>query len=233
MWRGILLTIVAVPLCFGAACELSCSPLPPGDPPDTELPLDLADCELSIIENLEGTQAEVTARITDSQSRPVEMSGGQSVVVNGEALAGPDAHDEYVAVIPAAERYEVVVTEPTRGVLTTAIDAPPAFEITSPAEGGDASLSGFTLEWSNPAAEFEVRIALRQAILGTSRQTTGGPVADAGSFEFSAADLAVFQQGADLVIIVTKAAELDAINGFDGGTLSVIRPVRATVNPAP
>ncbi len=233
MRRGILLTIVALPFSLGAACELSCGPISPGNPPSTELPLDLANCVLTIIEDLDGTVARMSAQITSSQGRPVRMTEEQSVVVNGEPLDGPDADDEYLGTLAVADRYEVVVTEPTRGVVATSIDAPPAFGITAPAEGGDASLSGFTLEWSHPTPDVQVRIALRQSILGSNRQRTYGPVPDTGGFEFSAADLAAFQQGADLTAIVTKISTLGAVNGFNSGTLTVIRSARADVTPTP
>ena len=164
---------------------------------------------------------------------PVEFDSGQSVQINGQVLAPAHGLGDYSVTIPVADDYIVTVNEPTRGVQSTNQAAPPDFAITSPTDGGPASLSGFTVTDSNPDANLQVVITLVQSLFGQGRHLVVGPFADTGSRSFTAQDLAVFQQGADLSITVTKASRRSDIAGFASGKVTVERSRMVKATPAP
>ena len=235
MWRGMLLVALSAGMCLGASCGLDCTvcganviwPIP-----STTVELDLTDCVLTIAQTADATDANAEATIIDSWGLPVELEDGQAVSVNAQALLPTVTDGDYARSVPAADQYVVTVNEPSRGVSTTTIDTP-TFTITSHDDGDGASLSGFTLEWSDADAALKVRISLTQSILGDSKTAKVGPIADAGSHAFDAADLADFQQGADITVKVTKTNTQDAINGFNDGELSVTYSVTISVTPGP
>lgn len=118
-------------------------------------------------------------------------------------------------------------------MLETTITSPGGFQITSPSSGGDASLSGFTVTWSNADASLEVTIALWQTLFGRTTTEEFGPQADRGSYTFNHEDLIDFRQGADLLIAVVRAKEQQNIAGFSTGTLALQHAVTVAVTPAP
>jgi len=232
MRKIILLIVVCACFCAGASCSVSCdgSPIPW---PNVDTELDRATCTIRIAENATGGTATAMAEITTAAGWPVELGEGQSVQVNGQPMAAAGDSGEYAVTIPAAGTYTVTVTEPTRGVQTTSQPTPPDFQITSPTEGGPASLSGFTVSYSNPDAALQVSIKLVQTLFGHEEQMVVGPLADTGSKSFTAQDLAEFRQGADLSIAVTKISRHDGINGFAAGQLSVERTRSVKAKPQP
>jgi len=193
--------------------------------------LDRLGCTMFIVE--ENGQADVTAKITSILGLPVELSEGQAVEVNGQPLTGPDARLEYTATIPRADTYLITAIEPTRGVQDTTVKPPAAFAITSPSEGGEASLSGFTVTWSNANPDLHVLVRVSQDIFGQQRAFVSDMLTDGGSFTLTAEDLGEFQQGADLDITVRRIRQVSAINGFNSGQVSVARSQTVQCVPAP
>ena len=127
---------------------MSCSGIP-GPDYFVNLVLDRADCTMKISQTSTDSQATVIATITDGDGNYVELSDDQAVAVNQRNLSGPGSNGQYTKTVPVSDNYTVTVTEPSRGVENTTIDAPADFEITSPTDGQGVSLSGFTLNWSN------------------------------------------------------------------------------------
>ena len=194
-------------LSSGASCDLGCNGI--SIPwPVVDQPLDQTACTIRVVENLgeSSATATVTADILTLLGLPVELRNGQSVTVNGQTLTPADIAGEYSGTIPVANVYAVTVTEPSRGVQTTSQPAPPDFAITAPSAGGPASLSGFTVSDSNADATLQVSITLVQTLFGVDHRVAIGPFADTGSKVLTAQDLAVFRQGADLAITVTRRA---------------------------
>jgi hypothetical protein len=227
MKRLILLSVV-MGLCLGVSCTISGPDdndnggLQGNDNHDAtpgRTTLDQANATLTIVQEAGGSEADVTAELTDENGVTLELQGEQAVLVNGQALDGPDSDDVYTATIEADSEYVIAVREPTRGVEETTVDAPGDFEVTSPVEGGGAPLSGFTLEWSNPNNLLTVRIKISQTLFGETESVTFGPFTDTGSREFDVADLEPFRQGADLVITVTKINARASVSGFDTATV--------------
>ena len=226
--RMILLSVV-IGLCLGVSCTI----IPDGVLPGTSTPLDKANATITITEAPGATSADVAADIADSAGRTVLMTTGQAVSVNGMMLTGPDAVGEYTASVPMTDTYAIRVQEPTRGVQTTAIDAPATFVITAPAAGGAAPLSGFTLQWSNANDRLQVEIRIAQVVLGDTSSQKYGPFTDTGTRQFLAADLVpYFVQGADLTITVTRFSQTP-VAGFSSGTASVRVSASETVVPRP
>ena len=205
-----------LPVCVAATCTLS------GDirfvSTDT---LDVAEADITISQTGDGTQATVAATIRLDALTYVTLQGGQAVEVNGEELTRSSATGEYRGSVATAAQYTVTVREPTRGVQDTTITAPGDFAITSPVDSGSASLSGFTVSWSNADAGLMVEVTISQRLFGEDLTLTLDPATDTGSVAVTAADIqdAGFGQGVNLTISVTKISELDAINGFGSGTL--------------
>jgi len=216
-----LLLVVSAGLCLGVSCTIT-----GGDDGngggiggDTEATLDEATAFITITQTAGGSTADVTATIEDDAGRTVVLTDNQSVRVNDVELSGPDASDEYTATTEAASQYEIAAVEPTIGVQYTTIDAPTDFEITSPAETGEVSLSGFTLTWSQANASLQVRIRLTQTLGGVNVVETLPLMSDTGTRDITDDDLADFGQGTNLVITVTKINIVDGIDGFEDGEL--------------
>lgn len=231
MCKKLLLVLASLPLCGGASCNVTCGGVPLL--PDTNVELDLADCTMRIVQQAGANDATVSATIIDNHGRPVELAGGQSVSVNGHTLSATEINGIYTGAVVAASQYAVTVNEPTRGVETTTIAPPGNFDITSPADGNFASLSGFTLTWSNANAALQVTITLTQTLFDDEERETFGPYTDTGSLVLSAENLADFYQGSNLLITVTKINEQNLINGFNTGALQVERSVSSLVVPGP
>lgn len=211
----------------GGTCEFD-----GGGTPARRAVLDQTTVKMRIVESGSGA-ASVRATIETSDGETVELRGDQAVLVNDTALSGPGGSGSYEAQVAAADVYAVTVREPTRGVLTTSVAAPGDFALTAPASGATASLSGFTLEWSNPDAGLSTTVLLAQTILSQSHTASFGPAADTGALSLSASDLAEFQQGADIAVVITRSRTQQGINGTASGTVVVERSRTGAVTPGP
>ncbi len=229
MTKRLCLLGLVLPVCVASTCTIS------GDirfvSTDT---LDVAEADITISQTGDGTQATVEATIRLDALTYVTLQDGQSVEVGGEELTRSSATGEYRGSIATAAQYTVTVREPTRGVQDTTISAPGDFAITSPEDGGSASLSGFTVSWSNADADLKVEVTISQRLLGEDLTLTLAEGVDTGSIAVTAARIADagFGQGVDLTISVTKINELDAINGFGDGTLQSRLTQSITAEPS-
>jgi len=224
MWRS--KTALAA---LGGAIGLLCGgcPLTGGDQ-SGEKTLDQAALDVTIWQAAAGEDASVTATIGDSRDAPLSFTGGQAIRINGVPLAETDQAGDYEAELPAAETYTFRVEEATADVA-----APPAFTIQSPAEGAEASLSGFQLTWSDVSGAALVRVTLRQRLFNTDRVSVFGPFEDAGLLGLSAEDLNRFQQGADLQITVEKFIEVDGLTGVRQASVTAGLARSRSVTPGP
>jgi hypothetical protein len=231
MRKQSVLASLAMVLCLAASCTIDFD----GNPaPNDQLYLDQMDASIIISRTVGATTADVTATITDNQDRPFTMTGGQAVKVNDVDLTGPDANDKYSATVDASDQYEITVVEPSRGVEKTTVDAPAEFQITSPADGGTVSLSGFTLKWSGANDRLQVKIRLSQTYEGTETRYFG-PYTDTGSRAFTADDLEPFVHGGTLMlnIVVIKMNTTSEIRGFNAGTASIRTQATRVAKPGP
>lgn len=218
---------VAAGLCLGGSCTVSWD----GAGGSTTAPLSDADAEITISRSVGAIQASVVATITDA-GRTVSLSADQEVRVNDVALAGPTL-GQYTATISSAALYTVAVQDPTRGEEYTSLAPPTDFDIVSPTAGGGASLSGFTLTWSNVSDQAQVEITLTQTLAGAVETEVYGPFSDTGSRTLTASDLRDFRQGANLTITLAKWHTGNSIAGFGSGQLVVETTVSRTVQPLP
>ncbi len=180
-----------------------------------------------------GADTEVTATFRTARGQLVTIADDQSVLIDGQALSGPFGANEYSATIPSGSEFVVQVVEPTRGTEATTVGGPELFDITAPAESGDASLSGFTLNWSAANPNLQVEIELAQTLFGSEIRATFGPHPDAGSFTFDAAALQPFRQGAPLVIRVRKFIERANIAGFASSNVRLAASATRLATPTP
>ncbi len=223
--------LIAACLVLGAFSELRCWLPGSGARLGDAISLDDNNATITISETAGGLEAEVVAVITDSRERLAELESGQTLLVNDEPLAGPDSGGAYRAIIPAAPSYIVTVNDPTRGVQKTTIFRPPAFAITSPVDGTSASLSGFTVAWSGADSSLDVEISLSQTIFGEQRLQEFERTSDTGMRGIEASELGNFQEGADLVIEVTKISRRNNISGFGSAALTSSLTVTSRVSP--
>jgi len=227
-------------LVSGIASMLSCS----GDPISGDISviinpaaayLDQTNASITTTQTVGGSDVSVLATVNNSAGSPYEMKNDQAIAVNGQSLTA-SATGTYARTIQPAAEYLVTVTEPSKFVKTTTIAPPSAFDITSPASNAVASLSGFTVTWSNPDPELTVEITLKQIINGSEKRRTFGPYTDTGTQSFSATDLAGdFFHGKDITmsITITKIREKTAINGFSNGKLVAKLFNTLVVTPGP
>src|SRR5690606_33268128 len=131
--------------------------------------------------------AQAEAELTRSSVR-VRLEDGQQVAVNDEALRG--TRGTFAAAVDAADVYTIQVTDPRRGTDETDIAEPPLFEITAPGDGGEASLSGFTIEWDGADDTFDVEVDIEQRLLGDRLTLALGPITDEGSVVVGSGDIA-------------------------------------------
>ena len=214
---------------------VSCTIVPGGTvvPGTGSVALDQAIAAMIIMQSAGGSQATVSCTLTDVLGRTIELGESQSVSINDVALSGPDLSDRFTATLAAADTYTITVREPTIGVQDTTVAAPSDFAITAPAAGGDASLSGFTLNWSEADASLQVRIELLQTFAGETAEENFGPLADNGSYTFDANDLRSFVQGVDLVVTVTRINTLRSVAGLGSANVSVRTVATQLIEPAP
>ncbi len=191
--------------------------------------LDDTDATITIVQESGSSNATVSAAITDSRGRGVDLSDDQDVEVNGRSLQGEGG--DYERTVTAANEYTITVREPTRGVEQSTVTGPVAFAVISPASGESASLSGFTLTWSQRNANLQVRVRISQTIFNENRVENFGPFADTGELVLTLADLSDFRQGADLLIEVTKESRDATVDGFDSAEVTVMRSATRTVSP--
>ncbi len=233
MHKQLLLLSLAGLCCLGVTCRIDWTDggnvWPPG-----YVPLDQAEATIVISQSVGDDTADVVATIVDGNDRPVTLDEDQEVAVNGEPLSGPYTNGRFTATVPTDDQYEIRVREPTRGVERTIIERPADFVITSPAEGGGASLSGFTLRWSEADDRLQVEIKIAQTIMGVTTTRTYGPFADTGSRTFQAVDLVPYYvQGRNLEITVTKFSRVNNVAGFGTGTATARVSVVRVVSPRP
>ncbi len=220
VFRLATLAVLAFGFCTGGTCTITLPDGNNGGNNGSYVPLNQADAIITITELGGEGQATVTARLTDRLDRAVVLQTGQAVSVNGTDLAASGTSGTYLRTIPASAFYTVTVTEPTRGVADTTVASPTGFAITEPTAGGNASLSGFTVAWSNPDVRFTVVVTLAQAAFSHPAHDFG-PFADTGSHAFTAQDLADYRQGAQLQLTVTRINESQGIEGFGNADLFV------------
>lgn len=227
MRKPLTLIVLSIFACSGMTCRITFPDWPPGP---NYVPLNEADLVLDIVRDVGDIEAELFGTIKDSSGRLVELQDQQAVRVNdAELTLGND--DRYAAVLAAAGAYTLTVYEPTRGVETTVIDAPADFSITSPASGGGASLSGFTLRWTGANDRYQVRLRISQTLFGVTESASFGPYTDTGSRAFTVGDLDRFRQGAPLTLTVTKFRTERSVAGFRTGVVTVKVTARGTADP--
>jgi len=229
MGKQLALVGIAAGLCLRMTCTIS----PPGGGglfPPQDVALDQATALIDIM--VEDVEADVIAEIEDRFGRTVELTAERTVEVNGEPLGGPIS-GLYAATVDRALSYTVTVREPTRGVQSTVVQTPVTFQIVAPAEGGGASLSGFTVQWTPAETDVEVQIRLRQEFAGKTNVEWVGPFADVGSRALTAEDLRSFVQGAALRITVERARVKSGVLGFRDGTAWVRVSAERNAFPGP
>lgn len=227
MFKRVFSFMLSSALCIGVGCVVTV---------ETHTTLNQADGLVTISQPAGAAEVTVVATITDSSRSPartVVLEEGQAISVNDLALSGPDASGQYARTVPVAAAYKFTVNEPTHGVQDTTIAAPGPSDITAPLAGSIASLSGFTVTWSNPDPALQVRVQLLQTIFGGARTQDFGPFPDTGTLLLGPTDLSKFQQGANLLITVTRIRQIRGINGLKSGTLSAEQSQAVTVTPGP
>ena len=222
----VMLALVAPWLMGGCVIEF-------GDPSPTTASLDQVRANITINGLASTGNATITARLTDAAGRLVQLTEGQAIYISGTLLTGPNANGDYVATVAAAGEYLVEVVEPTRGTQATTIAGPAGFLITAPAAQATVSLSGFTTTWDGVDSSLSVNIELQQNVFGQSRTRDLGPFADTGGQTFSADNLAGFQQGALLLVEVTKSTTRNSVNGLASATVDIDFMQSVLVTPGP
>lgn len=225
MLKKTVMTTLVLVFASGQVCNINVNPV-------TGTPLRDADATIVIERKAASNRANVEAEITRGFSGVV-LEDDQNVKVNGDELQG--SRGNYVALVDAADIYLIAVTDPRRGTDTTEIAEPPPFEISTPLENEVASLSGFSIEWTEPDAELDVEVVLTQSLLGDDLLLKVGPTVDDGEVEIKSSALADagFGQGEPLTITVTKIRRAEGIAGFDDGTAECRLAVSIDVNPGP
>lgn len=195
-------------------------------------PLDDASAIINIRRISGQAKASVEATIRRGFTN-VNLSDEQEIAINGVELQRTGSL--FVASVDAATSYTLTVQEPTRGINTTNVVEPGGFDITSPSDGGTASLSGFTVEWTNAQAGFLVEISITQNLLGSPKSLIVGPLPDSGSLFVPDSQLASagFGQGAPMSIAVSRIAEVASVSGFASGVMQVRLTKSVTANAGP
>lgn len=211
--------------CSGQSCRVNVNPV-------TGVPLRNTNAFILITRDAGDSTAVVEAEVTRGFAG-VRLEETQKIVVNDVRLQGVSRY--YDAIVPADDGYLIAVTDPRRGTDQTVIDEPGAFEITSPGEGGDASLSGFTIEWTNVDPKLDVRVLIRQRLFGEDLFLAVGPFVDTGSLSLGSRQIADagFGQGRDMTILVTKIRREDHVLGFADGRAECHLTESINVKPRP
>ncbi|MCB9855539.1 MAG: hypothetical protein H6818_07600 [Phycisphaerales bacterium] len=199
---------------------------------NTGTTLDDANAIVTIRRTAGQPQASVEASFTRGFAN-VNLTDEQSITINGEDLNRTGS--TFFASIDANSIYTLVVREPTRGVESTAVTEPGDFEITSPPANGTASLSGFTIEWTNADPSLQVEVRIAQTLLGEPKFLSIGPVGDTGAVTITDEQIAIagFGQGAQLTLTVTRLNETSDVNGFASGVMQVRLAKSTTANAGP
>lgn len=225
MKRNIFLLGVALICTSGQVCGVRVNV-------NTGTPLDDANAIVTIRRTSGQAQATVEATFTRGFAN-VNLTDEQSITINGEDLNRTGS--TFFASIDASSTYTLLVREPTRGVESTVVAEPGDFEITSPPSGGTASLSGFTIEWTNADPNLQIEIRVAQTLLGEPKSLMIGPIGDTGAATITDEQIANagFGQGAQLTIAVTRVAQTSSVNGFASGVMQVRLTKSATANAGP
>ncbi len=229
MTRRLILSCLACAACAGAGCWF----------PDIDARIQDSDSleDFGAVMSIRGiagsSVAEVVAVFSDARGFATDLEDGRVVAIGGVALDPVGGLGVYSATIPANATYVVTVTDPTRGVQTTQIDAVDDVTITQPAAGETVSLSGFSLQWLGRDSSLDVVLTLSETIFGDEKRREFGPEPDAGGYTFDADDLSIFQQGANLLISVTRIRTQEHINGFGSATLTAEHTQSQTNLPGP
>ncbi|HPF38718.1 MAG TPA: hypothetical protein P5081_08290 [Phycisphaerae bacterium] len=199
---------------------------------NTGTTLDDANAIVTIRRTAGQAQAAVEASFTRGIAN-VNLTDEQSITINGEDFNRTGS--TFFASIDANSTYTLVVREPTRGVESTTLAEPGDFEITAPASGGTASLSGFTIEWTNADPSLQIEVRVSQTLLGEAKSMSIGPVGDTGAVTITDAQIAQagFGQGASLTISVTRLSETSQVNGFASGVMQARLTKSTTANAGP
>ena len=219
------LLITALFVCTATQCNVNVNV-------NTGTPLDDAVATLSIERDSTDVEAQLSGSISSGFAN-VELTDEQSIQLNGVELGR--AGGLFTASVPAASAYVLRVVEPTRGVESTPINEPSAFNITSPTVGTAVSLSGFNVMWNNAEGDLMVRVVVRQVLLNESLVLNIGPVADSGMVTITDAQIAQagFGQGANVTIAVTRERQINDVDGFAAGSLSSSLSTEVEVGTAP
>lgn len=225
-----LLMLSAV-FCFGFSCVID---LPnDGLLPSLRTPLDQANCQMAIVQEPGSENAVVAVVLTTRGGRSLQLESDQSISINGKPLGSAENDGNYALTVPAADQYEILVNEPTRGISRTVIDAPVGFAVTSPADGTLVPLAnGLKIDWSHPDDRLKVDLQLSQLLLGTRRSANAELDSDTGTYTFEIGRLTKFGHGAPLTITIVKSREGILIDGFYDGQASVERGVSSEIEPA-
>ncbi len=219
---------------FVLACALFCTGSDCTDvDTDRSTPLHESDGDFDIVMFGDDGDAAVSARISRGFST-IRLTDEQDIAVNGESLERNATNGRYEVTIPAADTYLIRVQEPTRGIDQSSFAAPSDFDITSPVDGGAASLSGFDLVWTaEPGAQVEVLIT--QDLLDDTKRLEVDPVADSGMHTFEAQALAEagFGQGRPMTIALTRIVTHQGVAGLDEGEVTIRWTKVVEVDPAP
>lgn len=225
MKRNLVFLVVAIVCMSGQVCGVRVNV-------NTGTPLDEANAIVTVRRTAGQSQASVDASFTRGFAN-VNLTDEQSITINGEEFNRTGS--TFFASIDGNSTYTLVVREPTRGVESTTVNEPGDFDITSPPSGGTASLSGFTVEWTNADPNLQVEIRLVQTLLGEPKSLSVGPIGDTGAATISDADIANagFGQGAQMTITLTRVAQSTTVNGFASGVMQVRLTKSTTVNAGP
>lgn len=225
-----MLKRLPIPACIlicvsGQTCRINVNPV-------TGTPLSDAEAVIVISRSADDAQAKVEAEITRGFAG-VRLEDGQRIRVNGEMLEG--SRGDYAVSVQAADSYIIAVTDPRRGTDQTTIEEPDAFEITLPTANSDASLSGFTIEWTAANTQLQVVIEVSQRLFGEDLELQFGPVEDDGNASITSGQLASagFGQGQPMTIRLTKIRRVGSVAGFADGTAECRLTESVSVNPAP
>lgn len=225
MRKHLSLFACAIVACSGQTCGININPI-------QRVPLNDADAEIRIFREIDDATARVEATITSGFAL-VRLDDDQNVAVNDRDLLGD--RGDYARTIDAADAYDISVSDPRRGTDHTEIEEPASFEISMPGEGGDASLSGFTIEWTNADAALDVDVKITQVLLGESLSLELDRVPDVGAIDVTSRQIAEagFGQGRDLKITVTRIRTNSNIRGFRDGKAFCELSTSINVTPTP
>ncbi len=224
-------------LCLGASCQVNVLP----DDENTA-PLDQVTGTLNITQNASTNAGSATLALA-AGGEPLVLSEGQSVLIDGAALASPTLVEPFTRTITPAGQHTVTVSEPTRGVESTTILMPTSPAISAPAPSEMVSLSQpLIIAWTPTDAGGSAEISLAQTtgVAGTQTRTFQVAV-DTGTTTLTAADLAGLVHGSlngqlvtlQITVSRIRSAQATTINGLAAATLTTRSSTTMTVIPGP